>query len=545
MFVREWSVGILAAIVIAAAVLGASEQQRSTAETNFQEAQAAGQMQVAMLGQERALDGFLASGQLPLLANLYRDQLQLDRSLADARKLAADDRIESRAVLAQAVDFRRWTTLATGAITRREATGDDDSVVHERQRGAVIDAFLAANADYQDRLLVNRYREERSAALLPVWVLLALAALFGSAALFVARRKRHVRLRHDAFAVTQARFVEAVQFAESESEGDELLGNHIEEAIPGAKVVVLRRDLALERYVPARPLSDDHPLAASLADSETRSCLAVRLSRRYDRGSGSTPEVLRCPICGVLDTPSTCQPLLVGGEVIGAVLVAHGGPLGEDAQVCLRDTGARAAPVLANLRNLAIAESRAATDALTGLPNRRSVDEALVRMLALAGRTKTRLSVGMLDIDHFKEINDNYGHDRGDDVLAALGGLLRAQGRASDFCGRYGGEEFVFVLPDTGRTEAVNVAEKIRTSIHKLQIAGVERPITASIGIATYPDDAGSMDTLMRAADSALYTAKNAGRDRTHTPAPTDLEADVSITPASVTASTPAIKTNR
>jgi diguanylate cyclase (GGDEF)-like protein len=518
MFVREWAVGVLAAVVIAGAVLVASEQQRSTAETNFAEAQVAGQMQVAMLGQERALDRFLASGQMALLSTLYRDQLQLDRSLADARKLAVDDRIESRAVAAQAVAFQHWNTLAASAITRRGATGTDDTVTHERQRSGVIDTFLAANDDYQHRLLINRYHEERSAALLPVWVLLGLAALFGGAALLVARRKRRVRLRRDTFEAVQARFVEAVQFADSEGEADELLATHLEEAIPSATVVVLKRDSALERFVSARPLSADHPLVAPLANSQTRSCLAVRLSRRYERGSES-PEVLHCPICGALDTPSTCQPLLVGGEVIGSALIIHRQTLTEEAEFCVRDTVARAAPVLANLRNLAIAESRAATDALTGLPNRRSVDEALLRMLALAGRTKTHVSIGLLDIDHFKQINDNYGHDRGDDVLAALGALLRDEIRASDFSGRNGGEEFVFFLPDTGRAEAVNTAEKIRTSIHKLQIVGIDRPITASIGVATYPEDASSPEALMRAADSALYSAKNNGRDRTHTTA--------------------------
>jgi diguanylate cyclase (GGDEF)-like protein len=537
MFVREWVVGVLAALVIAAAVLLASEQQRSTAQTNFAEAQAASQMQTAMLGQERALDSFLASGQMAVLSNLYRDQLQLDRSLADARKLAADDRIESRAVAAQGVAFRRWNTLAASAITRRGATGADDTVAHERQRGVVIDAFLAANGDYQDRLLVNRYREERAAALLPVWVLLGLAALFGSAALLVARRKRRVRLRRDTFEGAQARFVEAVQFADSETEADELLASHLEETIPNSNVVVLKRDAALERFVPARPLNVDHPLAAPLANSQTRSCLAVRLSRRYERGS-EPPEVLHCPICGALNTPSTCQPLLVGGEVIGSVLITHDQALTEAGELCVRDTVTRAAPVLANLRNLAIAENRAATDALTGLPNRRSVDEALARMLALAGRTKTRLSIGLLDIDHFKQINDNYGHDRGDDVLAAFGALLRDEIRASDFSGRNGGEEFVVFLPDTGRAEAVSTAEKIRTSVHKLQIVGIDRPITASIGVATYPDDASSPDALMRAADSALYTAKNSGRDRTHTPTASNAKSDAPSTDAKITIAT-------
>jgi diguanylate cyclase (GGDEF)-like protein len=528
---RGWVAGILGAVVIAAAVLIASEQQRATGETNFKEAQAADQMEVAMLGQERALDGFLASGQPSLLATLYHDQVQLTDGIEEARRFSADDSVESRAVRAQDQSFRAWAALATPAITRRER-GAEDSVPSERRRSRVIDSFLLANGEYRSRLLVNRYREEQTAALLPVWLLLGLGAAFGAAALFVTRRKRLARLRREAFADSQARFVEAIQFADDEREADELLGTHIESAIAGSEVIVLKRNPEFDRLDAAQQLPKDHPLSASLSSSDPRTCLAVRLSRRYDHDEDTAPEKLRCTICGTLDTPASCQPLLVGGEVIGSVLVAHGRRLEDDAELCLRDTVARAAPVLANLRNLALAETRATTDALTGLPNRRSVDATLDRMLAQAARTSSPMSIGLLDLDHFKQINDNYGHDRGDDVLSALAAQLRDELRASDFPGRHGGEEFVFFLPDTNRAGAITVAEKIRNSVSKLRIAGVDRPITASIGVATFPDDAATADGLRRAADEALYAAKAAGRNRTQARAVSGPSAGISTAPA-------------
>jgi diguanylate cyclase (GGDEF)-like protein len=174
--------------------------------------------------------------------------------------------------------------------------------------------------------------------------------------------------------------------------------------------------------------------------------------------------LLPCSVCS--DTPhlSTCVPLLVSGEVIGSVHCQHPQPLTAADQRTIRDAVTQAAPVIGNLRNLAIAEFRAATDGLTGLPNRRAVEETLRRMTAQAARTMSPLAALMCDLDHFKQINDQYGHSRGDDVLAAVGTALTTVIRASDFAGRYGGEEFLILLPNTDGPGSRVIAEKIRTA---------------------------------------------------------------------------------
>jgi len=123
----------------------------------------------------------------------------------------------------------------------------------------------------------------------------------------------------------------------------------------------------------------------------------------------------------------------------------------------------------------------------------------------------------MFDLDHFKQINDSYGHGRGDDVLAAVGAVLSETIRASDFVGRNGGEEFIVLLPDTDAAAALIVAEKIRAAIAEISVSGVDRVITASLGIATIPQHAADGDQLVRAADRALYLAKTNGRDRVET----------------------------
>jgi diguanylate cyclase (GGDEF)-like protein len=199
------------------------------------------------------------------------------------------------------------------------------------------------------------------------------------------------------------------------------------------------------------------------------------------------------------------------------VLVEHARTLGRERREVIEHSVTEAAPVVANLRNLAVAELRAATDGLTGLANQRTVHDTIKRMAAQAGRTASPLALVLFDLDHFKAINDTYGHGKGDDVLAAVGSIAASAVRASDFVGRLGGEEFAAVLPDTNCAGGLQAAEKIRAAISAISVPGVERRITASFGVAVLPDDAGEPDLLLRVADRALYAAKSAGRDRVET----------------------------
>jgi diguanylate cyclase (GGDEF)-like protein len=211
---------------------------------------------------------------------------------------------------------------------------------------------------------------------------------------------------------------------------------------------------------------------------------------------------------------STCVPSLVSGEVIGAVLVQHPSPLNEEERRRVDESMAQASPVLANLRNLALSESRALTDRLTGLPNRRSIDDTIRRMAAQARRTDTPFATVLFDLDHFKRINDLFGHEKGDEVLAAVGSVVATTLRASDFAGRHGGEEFIILLPNTDRDSAGTVAEKLRLAIAAIEVVGVSRSITASLGVAALPEDAAEPTFLLRAADRALYVAKARGRNQ-------------------------------
>lgn len=158
----------------------------------------------------------------------------------------------------------------------------------------------------------------------------------------------------------------------------------------------------------------------------------------------------------------------------------------------------------------------AATDALTGLVNRRELDHRLNQEVARARRYGEQLSVVMMDIDRFKDINDSHGHASGDAMLRAVGVLLKSELRAADIAGRFGGDEFVLVLPNTGKTDAWAVAEKMRAALAQLNLPQVSEPIrtTASLGVASLSESLSHPDELLDAADKALYRAKRAGRNR-------------------------------
>jgi len=302
-----------------------------------------------------------------------------------------------------------------------------------------------------------------------------------------------------------------MQLSETEVEAHELLKRHLERTLDGSLVTVLNRNNSADRLVPATAVDPACPLHDTLQGAKPRACLAVRFGRVH-RGGLEREPLLRCQVCGELPDATTCEPLLVGGQVIGSVLVNH--PAETDIGPRIRESVMQAAPVLANLRNLAIAEIRAATDVLTGLPNNRSVQDTLRRMVAQASRTVLPLSAAMLDLDHFKHVNDAHGHSRGDEVLAAVATTLRSSLRESDFVGRYGGEEFLILLPDTGKQQARTVAEKVRAAVEAIVLSNLELRVTASLGVATLPDDCGDADSLVRAADRALYAAKGRGRNR-------------------------------
>lgn len=158
----------------------------------------------------------------------------------------------------------------------------------------------------------------------------------------------------------------------------------------------------------------------------------------------------------------------------------------------------------------------ASQDALTSVANRRAIEAVMVEEVERACRYGRNLSLLFLDIDHFKAINDGLGHVVGDRVLAEFAAVIDTCLRPADTVGRWGGEEFVAVLPETGTTEATSVAERIRACVagHRFPLEDGDEQVTCSIGIGCFPDDADDITELIDVADSAMYEAKRLGRNR-------------------------------
>jgi diguanylate cyclase (GGDEF)-like protein len=178
--------------------------------------------------------------------------------------------------------------------------------------------------------------------------------------------------------------------------------------------------------------------------------------------------------------------------------------------------------LFANLAGIAIQNARtyeemerqAISDGLTGIHNYRHFHESLQAEVSRAGRYKEHFCLLMMDLDHFKAVNDTIGHQKGDDVLRAVAGVLGTCSRESDYLARYGGEEFAMILPLTTLDEAKTLAERIRASVSMLDPGHPDLHVTMSIGVSSYPESAKDSDGVLGAADAALLRAKSSGRDR-------------------------------
>jgi diguanylate cyclase (GGDEF)-like protein/PAS domain S-box-containing protein len=255
-------------------------------------------------------------------------------------------------------------------------------------------------------------------------------------------------------------------------------------------------------------------------------CWALRSGQLHSvegPGAGLACQHLSRPPAG----PYFCAPITAQGEVLGMLHVRFAEGEAQPPALQVSRPEARKLWVLAVSEHLSLAlanlklretlRTQAVRDSLTGLYNRRYMEHALEREVLRAARNRRTVGLIMLDLDHFKGVNDSYGHEVGDLLLRSVGEFLLANVRAEDIACRYGGEEFVVMLPEATLAMTQTRAEQLWKGIQGLTVnvrGELLRPLTTSVGVAAFPEHGRSLAELLRAADVALYAAKRQGRDR-------------------------------
>jgi diguanylate cyclase (GGDEF)-like protein len=259
---------------------------------------------------------------------------------------------------------------------------------------------------------------------------------------------------------------------------------------------------------------------------EPDACWGLRRGRIHE-----VEDVKIGPICPHLKhppfAPYMCLPLIAKGDILGLLhLRTKPSTSGQDRRNAIADLK-ETVVIFAEYLSLSIANVRlwerltdqSIRDPLTGLFNRRHMEETIQREILRAARNQTKIGIIMADIDHFKKFNDTHGHKAGDELLAKLADFFKFEIRGSDIACRYGGEEFILILPGSSAEGTYKRAEYLREEVKNMKVHFHDQllpPITLSIGIATYPDHGTELNELIQAADMALYEAKEQGRDRVY-----------------------------
>lgn len=310
-----------------------------------------------------------------------------------------------------------------------------------------------------------------------------------------------------------ARLLQAIDSMQTLDDTAAVLAPCLTALLPGvAGTIYLYRD-SNEVLDPLASWGDGEPGSAIAPDD----CWALRFGRAHDHHAQAG---LCCDhLLGEAHKHHLCIPMVTQGAVLGMMSV-KANHLPEKNIALHRELvtllAEQIALALSNVRLREALREQSIIDPLTDLYNRRFLEETLKREVARSARTKAPLSVVMFDVDHFKHLNDNYGHEAGDAVLKAVAGAAKSAVRKADIVCRYGGEEMIVVMPGCAQGMALERAELIRQAIESIRVEHDGREIaqvTASFGVASHPVFGADGDALVRAADAALYVAKRRGRN--------------------------------
>lgn len=490
---------------------------------------------------ESAQRGYLLTGQMDYLTQYLSGKAQMPELLSGINLLVKDNGAQKQRVvqLSTLIDHRLRQAdntvriyQAQGLAAAQAAIGNDVRITSNaiRRQARVM-------ADAERILLAERAASsDRSALLLKGLAIAGIPlgiAVIGMVYLLMLREIRGRSLAERETIASNARLMSTVE--ELEHTGSDLrelshFASMLQSCVRAEEALKLTTQL-MARLLPetggtiyrirasqdyAEAMAHWGVQAVSSADMlPLEQCWALRRGQsQLVRGPG---DAMRCSHIEPHDGATACLPLNAQGHQLGFLYVsaADGAFL---ARVQLIETAAeQLAMALSNLQLQERLRIQSIREPLTGLFNRRYLEESLARELARCERRGLPLAVMMLDVDHFKQFNDTHGHPGGDALLAGLGKLLQGLSREEDIACRYGGEEFTLILPETGPQAAMERAEQVRQAVEILCVQHLDRDlpaVTVSIGLAFAPQDGSDPESLVRLADRALYRAKSLGRNR-------------------------------
>lgn len=527
--------GIGLLLILAPASLGIGWQVQKTNEEIFQLNEVVSSnenLMLSLVGAQNGMRGYILTGNLNYLAAYFTERQKFREVIAAKREQLEKIMYGTTKLLDLAAEHEK--NMEEGVNTY-EVSGLDAAIeilkAHAQKK--VLRTLDAAIQD-ENRIIIKNITAAKeslgfSSALYTIFSVLVLivTAVVSFVQFYIFRKEIAAQMVTRSLLQAQGREIEmfshlseTMHAAKSREESYKIIQSYGQSILQGVACVLYvyshsRDQLRVaacwgdvdEALVPAHFLPDE--------------CWGLRRGRLY---TGTAIEgQLNCQH-HLHDRPRSymCVPITAGGQTSGMLYVyADSLRPGALDGVTLQATAFadQLSQALVNLELRERLQHMATQDSLTGLYNRRVLDDMLIRDLARADRAQHKLSVLMLDIDHFKTLNDTYGHSVGDQVLKQVAGCLSVLARQTDTVCRYGGEEFLMVFPDCDAEQAAVTAEKIRQSVKALKLltGNLGAPaITISIGIAIYPDHGRAKEDLVKAADNALYQAKRAGRDRVH-----------------------------
>lgn len=487
--------------------------------------------------------GFLIGSDEAFLAPYNAGIAGIPAALDELQRLASSD--DERRLIARIAELSKAKVSEMGETIRLKKAGDPKAAVAmvASQRGKIMMDELRTLLGRQMRVLADQRTQMREelAATLRYNSILGVGASLASLALIIAtvyvvtkrlneraeaaRESRSLAesnaalaqqsaVRAERLSIT-ANMLQALDSVKTPPELERVLPVFLRKLLPNTEgaVYLYRNSRDVLELKASWGVTEEVP--ATVVPGE---CWGLRLGKVHI----ATPEHDLCCSHGDIwlrtRETQTCVPMISQGDVIGVLVIAgdrRDDNLADSAHVVTLAEQLSLAVSNVSLRDTLRHQST--VDPLTGLYNRRFFDESLKRELARATRSRSVCSVVMIDLDHFKRVNDTHGHDGGDLVLQAASRVILQRVRASDVACRYGGEELVLMLPDCGADEAMKCAEAIRLSLagiviqHQgLTISG----ISASFGVAQWRGHKEGGQELLQAADRALYAAKKGGRNR-------------------------------